>query len=138
MSLHLIGRDDLDSDAPNPPTVWQDRGDLVIQGWRVVDPETLAEVGEVPADVALVRIPERILPWFSSDMDMGPASVPSVDGEPMIAELLALMAAVTARITAEEAAFVREDAGRLMMALQRLRVALAYRYESGGYRIEPT
>lgn len=138
MPLHLIGKDDLDSDTPSPPTVWQDGEDLVIQGWRVVDAGTLAEVGEVPADVAVVRIPERILPWFSSAMDIAEAYVPSTDGEPMIAELLALMAAVTARITAEEAAFVREDAGRLMMALQRLRVALAYRYERSGYRIEPT
>jgi hypothetical protein len=139
MSLHLIGKDDLDPDTPSPPTVWQHGDDLVIQGWRVVDPETLAEVGEVPSDVALVRIPERILPWFSSAMNMGAASVPSADGEPVVDELLALLADVTARIVAEEEAFVRRDVGRMLMAVQRLNTAIAYRYQRGGLDgIEPT
>lgn len=127
MSLHLIGKD-ADSGTPQPPTVWQHGDDLVIRGW-LVDPGTLDGVGEVPAGAAVVRIPERILPWFLSAMKTDATSQPAQIDEPLIAELIGLMDKVTARIEADEEEVVRRHVPRVKMAIQRLRTALAYRYQ---------
>jgi len=36
----------------------------VVQGWRITDEATLAEVGDVPPDETVVRIPKRMLQSF--------------------------------------------------------------------------
>ncbi len=63
MSLRFLGKDP-NSESNNSPTIWDDGDDYVIQGWRVTDQATLAEVGDVPAHETLVRIPKRMMPFF--------------------------------------------------------------------------
>ncbi len=36
----------------------------MVQGWRITDEATLAEVGDVPPDETVVRIPKRMLQSF--------------------------------------------------------------------------
>jgi hypothetical protein len=62
MALVFLGKDP-DSGTNNSPTVWDDGDCLVIQGWKL-DEVTRAEVGEVPAHEAVVRIPKRMLQFF--------------------------------------------------------------------------
>jgi hypothetical protein len=38
---------DPDSEHGSSPTIWEDGDSYVIQGWRIADPGTLAEVGDV-------------------------------------------------------------------------------------------
>jgi hypothetical protein len=63
MALRFLGKDP-DSDQGQSPTVWEDGDSYVVQGWRITDAATLAEVGEVPAHEAVVRIPKRLMPVF--------------------------------------------------------------------------
>lgn len=72
--LRLIGKD---PDSPNngSPTVWLDEedGSIVIQGWRI-EPDTLAQVGTVPAHETVVRVPSRMAPYLREAMDGGAAN----------------------------------------------------------------
>jgi hypothetical protein len=63
MALRFLGKDP-DSDQGQSPTVWEDGDSYVVQGWRITDAATLAEVGDVPAHEAVVRIPKRLMPVF--------------------------------------------------------------------------
>ena len=63
MALRYLGKDP-DSDQGQSPTVWEDGDTYVVQGWRITDAATLAEVGEVPAHETVVRIPKRLMPVF--------------------------------------------------------------------------
>ena len=63
MALRFLGKDP-DSGVDNSPTIWEDGEEYVIQGWRVTDSATLAEIGEVPAHETLLRIPKRMMPFF--------------------------------------------------------------------------
>lgn len=74
MALRFLGKDP-SSDGGQSPTVWEDEDTYVVQGWRVDDPATLAEVGDVPAHETLIRIPKRLMPAF-----------PEVNGEHGAAE----------------------------------------------------
>jgi hypothetical protein len=64
MTIRFLGVDP-DSEHGGSPTVWDDGDCLVVQGWRVTDEATLAEIGAVPAHETVVRIPERMLPFFA-------------------------------------------------------------------------
>jgi hypothetical protein len=64
MSLQFIGRD---PDSPNngSPTVWldEDDGSIVIQGWKIADVLTMAEIEAakpVPDHETVVRVPARM------------------------------------------------------------------------------
>lgn len=61
--MRLLGKD---PESPNngSPTVWDDGDAYVIQGWRISDADTLAEVGEVPAHETVLRIPKRMMRFF--------------------------------------------------------------------------
>jgi hypothetical protein len=68
MALRFIG---IDPDTPDngSPTVWVDEVDdsVVIQGWRITDEATLAEIkatGPVPDHETVVRIPRRMAPFL--------------------------------------------------------------------------
>jgi len=54
-------RKDPDSDHGQSPTVWDDGDSYVVQGWRITDAATLAEVGDVPPHETVVRIPKRLM-----------------------------------------------------------------------------
>jgi len=61
MSLRFIG---VDPNTPNTgsPTVWVDES-IVIQGWRITDEATLAEINQtkpVPDHETVVRLPRRM------------------------------------------------------------------------------
>jgi hypothetical protein len=68
MSLRFIG---VDPETPNTgsPTVWLDEADasIVIQGWKITDASTLAEIAAVkpiPDHETVVRIPARMAPFL--------------------------------------------------------------------------
>jgi hypothetical protein len=68
MALLFIG---VDPDTPQngSPTVWVDEEDqsIVIQGWRIVDEATLAEIrttGPIPEHETVLRIPRRMAPFL--------------------------------------------------------------------------
>jgi hypothetical protein len=68
MALRFIG---VDPNTPSggSPTVWVDEEDqsIVIQGWRIVDEATLAEIrttGPIPKHETVLRIPRRMAPFL--------------------------------------------------------------------------
>jgi hypothetical protein len=63
MTLRFLAKDP-GSDHGQSPTVWDDGDCYVVQGWRITDEATLAEVGDVPPDETVVRIPKRMLQFF--------------------------------------------------------------------------
>ncbi|MEU9889113.1 hypothetical protein [Sphaerisporangium sp. NPDC051011] len=64
MGLRFIGKDP-ESDSDHSPTVWVDEatGDLILQGWRITDAETQAEIGTVPENETIIRFPSRMIPF---------------------------------------------------------------------------
>lgn len=67
-TLRFIG---VDPNTPNTgsPTVWVDEDDdsIVIQGWRITDPETLSailETGPIPDHETVIRLPRRMAPFL--------------------------------------------------------------------------
>ena len=68
MALRFIGKD---PDSPNngSPTVWLDENDgsIVIQGWRITDESTLAEIAAdkpIPDHETVIRLPVRMVPFL--------------------------------------------------------------------------
>ena len=61
--MRFLGKDP-NSDGGQSPTIWDDGDEYVIQGWRVTDPASLAEIGDVPPHETVVRIPKRMMPFF--------------------------------------------------------------------------
>ncbi len=61
MTLRFLGIDP-NTDGENCPTLWLDEttGDYVIQGWRITDPATLANIGDVPEAETVLRFPRRM------------------------------------------------------------------------------
>ena len=63
MALTFLGKDP-HSENNGSPTVWDDGDSYVIQGCCITDAATLAEVGEIPAHEAVLRIPKRMMQFF--------------------------------------------------------------------------
>jgi hypothetical protein len=65
MALRFLGIDP-DTDGGHCPTVWLDEttGDYVLQSWRVTDPGTLAEIGDIPEQETVLRLPRRMMQFF--------------------------------------------------------------------------
>jgi hypothetical protein len=63
MALRYLGKDP-DSSHNGSPTVWDDGENYIVQGWIINEPETLAEIGDIPPHEAVVRIPKRLMPVF--------------------------------------------------------------------------
>jgi hypothetical protein len=61
MALRLLGIDP-NTEGMNCPTVWLDEstGDFIVQGWRIKDQETLAQIGDVPDGETVLRLPRRM------------------------------------------------------------------------------
>ncbi|MGL5808702.1 MAG: hypothetical protein ACRCYQ_02015 [Nocardioides sp.] len=63
MALHFIGKDP-NSPVNDSPTIYDNGDTYVVQGWRVVDPATVAELGDIPDHETVVEIPKRIMQFF--------------------------------------------------------------------------
>jgi hypothetical protein len=67
MRAWFLGKDP-DSQVGNSPTLFAtdrtDRRTYIAQGWRVTDPQTLADIGPVPDHETLVEIPEEVLRFY--------------------------------------------------------------------------
>jgi hypothetical protein len=67
MRVSFLGKDP-DSQVQNSPTLFAtdrtDRVTYIAQGWRVTDPEVLADIGPVPDHETLIEIPEEVLKMY--------------------------------------------------------------------------
>jgi hypothetical protein len=68
MRAHFLGKDP-DSQVDNSPTLFAtdrtDRVTYIAQGWRVTDPQVLADIGPVPDHETLIEIPEEVLKFYA-------------------------------------------------------------------------
>ena len=68
MRARFLGKDP-DSQVGNSPTLFAtdrtDRVTYIAQGWRVTDPDALADVGQVPEYETLIEIPEDVLTMYA-------------------------------------------------------------------------
>ena len=67
MRVRFLGKDP-DSQVENSPTLFAtdrtDRVTYIAQGWKVTDPQALADIGPVPGHETLIEIPEDVLKMF--------------------------------------------------------------------------
>jgi hypothetical protein len=67
MRANFLGKDP-ESYQGNSPTLFAtdrtDRKTYIAQGWKVTDPEALADVGDVPDHEGLIEIPENVLKMY--------------------------------------------------------------------------
>jgi hypothetical protein len=67
MRARFLGKDP-DSQVDNSPTLFAtdrtDRVTYIAQGWRVTDPQVLADIGPVPEHETLIEIPEDVLKMY--------------------------------------------------------------------------
>jgi hypothetical protein len=64
MRATFLGKDPESRDNQSPTLFATDRTDrktYIAQGWKVTDPQTLADVGEVPDHEAIIEIPEDVI-----------------------------------------------------------------------------
>jgi hypothetical protein len=68
MRARFLGKDP-DSQVDNSATLFAtdrtDRTTYIAQGWRVTDPQVLADVGPVPDHETLIEIPEEVLKFYA-------------------------------------------------------------------------
>lgn len=68
MRVQFLGKDP-DSQQGNSPTLFAtdrtDRTTYIAQGWKVTDPQALAEIGPVPDHETLIEIPEEVLKFYA-------------------------------------------------------------------------
>ncbi|MGH7930459.1 MAG: hypothetical protein ACREQV_22030 [Candidatus Binatia bacterium] len=67
MHARFLGKDP-ESHIDGSPTLFAtdrtDRKTYIAQGWRVTDPQALADVGPVPLHEGLIEIPEEVLKFY--------------------------------------------------------------------------
>jgi hypothetical protein len=67
MRARFLGKDP-ESQIDNSPTLFAtdrtDRRTYIAQGWKVTDPQVLADVGQVPDHEAIIEIPEDVLKFY--------------------------------------------------------------------------
>jgi hypothetical protein len=67
MHARFLGKD-LESNVGDSPTLFAtdrtDRSTFIAQGWKVTDPQVLADVGPVPDHEAIIEIPEDVLKFY--------------------------------------------------------------------------
>lgn len=68
MHAHFLGKDP-ESQEGNSPTLFAtdriDRKTYIAQGWKVTDPQALADVGPVPDHETLIEIPEDVIKMYA-------------------------------------------------------------------------
>jgi hypothetical protein len=74
MALQFLGKDP-GSEYNGSPTVWDEGDCYVIQGWRITDPGTLAQIGTVPDHETVVRLPKRMMQFFKEVGNGGAAGL---------------------------------------------------------------
>jgi len=65
---HFLGKDPESLEGESPTLFATDRTDRVTyiaQGWKVTDPQVLADVGRVPDHETLIEIPEDVLKMYA-------------------------------------------------------------------------
>ncbi|MGB3438378.1 MAG: hypothetical protein WBA97_06450 [Actinophytocola sp.] len=68
MRARFLGKDP-ESHVEHSPTLFAtdrtDRVTYIAQGWKVTDPQVLADVGPVPDHETLIEIPEEVLEFYA-------------------------------------------------------------------------
>lgn len=68
MRAQFLGKDP-GSQQGNSPTLFAtdrtDRTTYIAQGWKVTDPQALADIGPVPDHETLIEIPEEVLKFYA-------------------------------------------------------------------------
>lgn len=67
MRAEFLGKDPASTEGDSPTLFATDRTDRVTyiaQGWKVTDPDVLADVGPVPDHETLIEIPEDVLAMY--------------------------------------------------------------------------
>ncbi|MGH3327544.1 MAG: hypothetical protein ACRDPT_07105 [Streptomycetales bacterium] len=65
MRARFLGKDP-NSQVDNSPTLFAtDRVTYIAQGWKVTDPQALADTGPVPDHETLIEIPEDVLKMYA-------------------------------------------------------------------------
>ena len=68
MRARFLGKDPESQVGQSPTLFATDRTDritYIAQGWKVTDPQTLADIGEVPDHETLIEIPEDVLKFYA-------------------------------------------------------------------------
>ena len=68
MRARFLGKDPESHTGESPTLFATDRTDRVTyiaQGWKVTDPQALADVGDVPDHEGLIEIPEDVLKMYA-------------------------------------------------------------------------
>ena len=68
MRAHFLGKDPESTEGDSPTLFATDRTDrltYIAQGWKVTDPQVLADVGSVPDHETLIEIPEDVLKMYA-------------------------------------------------------------------------
>lgn len=60
MKLTFVRKTALSGESNCPSLYRTDRGTFVVQGWRVTDPETLAQL-DIPAHETVIEVPADVL-----------------------------------------------------------------------------
>ena len=67
MRARFLGTDP-DSQEGQSPTLFAtdrtDRSTFILQGWKVTDPQALADVGPVPDSEGIIEVPEDVLKFY--------------------------------------------------------------------------
>ncbi|MGF1428762.1 hypothetical protein [Kitasatospora sp. LaBMicrA B282] len=64
MALHKLGQDPNSPDGKSPTLYYDDETDnYIIQGWKVTDPERLAQL-DLPEHETVIEYPKRMIPFF--------------------------------------------------------------------------
>ncbi len=68
MTLRFVGKDP-ESPVNDSPTIWvdEDNGSFVLQGWKISDETTLAQIranGPIPDHETVLRLPARMAPFL--------------------------------------------------------------------------
>jgi hypothetical protein len=78
MRLRFLGKH---SSPGNSPTLWNtDAGQYVIQGFEL-DPDTLAQVGDVPPGELVIRVPKELMRWDEAFPGLRAADIGATAGE---------------------------------------------------------
>lgn len=68
MRAHFLGKDPESQEGQSPTLFATDRTDRVTyiaQGWKVTDPQALADIGPVPGHETLIEVPEEVLKYYA-------------------------------------------------------------------------
>jgi len=67
MRARFLGKDP-ESDEVESPTLYAtdraERRTFIAQGWRVTDPQVLADIGPIPDHETVIEIPEEVLKFY--------------------------------------------------------------------------